>query len=439
MGKVGLISLGCSKNLVDSEVMLGLLKHSGFSITNSEEDADIVIINTCSFISSAREESIDTIGDIISKGNKKVIVTGCMAQRYSEKLREMFDRKIDAIVGVDEHVRIVEICRAVLNGKGQLCCVSKSPKYLYDHETPRLISTPRHYAYVKIAEGCDNFCTYCVIPQIRGRYRSRSIDSIVAEVNKLAGIGVKEIVLIAQDTTYFGKEISSYNITDLLRKLVTIKGIEWIRVLYAHPAHIDDDFLQIIADEEKICSYIDLPLQHINDKILKRMGRDVTSYQIYKLIDHIRDKIPRVTMRTSLIVGFPGEGESEFQELITFIKYAEFDHLGAFAYSPEEGTEAEKLDGQVPESVKEERLDQIAEVHRKIALRKRRKLIGQRCRVIVDSTETELPIGRTQGQAPEIDDVVFIIDENETVKEGDFVDVEILDVHGNYDLIGSVE
>ena len=436
--RVGMISLGCAKNLVDSEVMLGLLKENGYEITPDEKDADILIVNTCAFVDSAKQESIDAINQLIrsnGKLGKKIIVAGCLAQRYSSQLEEQLGSRIHALVGAGDFHHILNACEAVLNGKRIFNRVSQTPTYLYDHSTPRLRATPLHFAYVKIAEGCDNCCSYCVIPQVRGRYRSRSAESVVAEVSSLVQSGVREVNLIAQDTTYYGQDLGGVvNLTSLLRKLICIPDLQWIRILYGHPAHISHELLTLMAEEEKLCSYIDLPIQHIHDEILKRMGRRTTRSQIRALISRIRRIVPDVTLRTSLIVGFPGETEQQFKTLMQFVEEAQFDHLGVFAYSTEEGTKAGDMTDQVPESVKEERFDRIAELHELIATEKRRRVIGQQKVVLVDRGGYQA-IRRTQGQAPEIDDVVYITD-GDGCERGEFVNLEIIDTCGTYDLMG---
>ena len=438
--RVGMISLGCTKNLIDSEVMLGLLTEKGYEITPHEEDADILIVNTCAFIDAAKQESMNTILQLIRSNDghhRKIIVAGCLAQRYGDQLERELGGRIHAIVGAGDFHHITDICEAVLAEAGLFKRISKIPSYLYDHNVPRLRTTPSHFAYVKIAEGCDNHCSYCVIPQVRGRYRSRAIESVAAEVDSLARSGVREVDLIAQDTTCYGKDLENEtNLPSLLRRLTRISDIRWIRVLYCHPAHISDEFLELIAEEEKICSYMDIPVQHIHDDILKKMGRRTTQSRIRALIAKIKNTIPEVTLRTSLIVGFPGETEEHFSALMEFVEQAQFDHLGVFAYSVEEGTKAADMEHQVPEPVKHERVDRIALLHQQIAAKKRRRLIGQRKLVIVDNGGDQ-PIGRTQGQAPEIDDIVHITD-GEVYERGEFVELEIIDTCETYDLIGKV-
>jgi ribosomal protein S12 methylthiotransferase len=459
--RVGMISLGCMKNLVDSEVMLGLLREKGYGITPHENNADILIINTCAFIDAAKQESLDTILQVVSSNGehqRKIIVAGCLAQRYSRQLEEELGGEIHALLGTGDLHYITDACEAVLAGEGFFKQVSETPSYLYDHNTPRLRTTRPHYAYVKIAEGCDNRCSYCVIPQLRGRYRSRSVESIVAEVSYLVKDGVKEVNLIAQDTTCYGQDLwgrtslrlqhspgilgdgrplvrDGADLPSLLRRLIRIPDMQWIRILYGHPAHISDELLTLIASEEKICSYIDVPVQHIHDEILRKMGRRTSQSQIQALIAKIRNTIPDVTLRTSLIVGFPGETEQHFNRLMKFVKQVEFDHLGVFAYSVEEGTKAADMPDHVPESVKKERMDRIARLHEQIAMKGRKRLIGQQKIALVDSGGDQA-IGRTQGQAPEIDDIVYITGDD--VKSGEFVKLEITDTCGPYDLIGRV-
>jgi ribosomal protein S12 methylthiotransferase len=427
------------KNLVDSEVMLGLLKQKGYEITPYEGQADILVVNTCAFIDAAKQESVDTILELASSDdghNRKIIVAGCLAQRYGNRLEEEFGDGIHAIVGTGDFHHITDACEAVLAGASFFHRVSDTPDYLYHEKTPRLRTTPSHYAYVKIAEGCDNCCSYCVIPQVRGRYRSRSIESVVSEVASLALSGVREVNLIAQDTTNYGWDLQNGELLpSLLKQLVRISDVGWIRILYGHPAHISDEFLALIAAEDKICSYVDIPVQHINSDILRKMSRQTTQEQIYGIIEKIRSMIPDVTLRTSLIVGFPGETEQHFGELVQFVKQAQFDHLGVFAYSAEEDTRAAEMSNPVPDSVKQERLDQIAQLHEEIAATKRQRLVGRREVVLVDSGGNQA-VGRTQGQAPEIDDVVYIADGK--VKSGEFLDLEIVDTCGPYDLIGRI-
>jgi ribosomal protein S12 methylthiotransferase len=416
--------------------MVGLLKENGFDITPDEKKADILIVNTCAFIDDAKDESMDTIVKSIKSGkkrNRKIVVTGCLAQRYSELLEKKFAGKIHAILGTGDFNEIVEACKSALAGK-HFSKVSESSSYIYDHLTPRLLATPSHFAYVKIAEGCDNCCSYCVIPQIRGHYRSRTVESILAEVNSLVESGVKEAILIAQDTTCYGKDLNGTDLPLLLKQLV-LSEISWIRVLYAHPEHISDNFIRLMAEEDKVCSYVDLPVQHINDDILRRMGRKTTGVEIRKLIDKIRSTVPEVTLRTSLMVGFPGETDEQFDELMDFVNDVRFDHLGVFTYSAEEGTGAVGMGHQVPDTIKQERMSQIAELHEQIADEKRRSLIGRKIMVLIDQVDdaNSQAIGRTQGQAPEIDDVVYINDVN--AKTGEFIKVEIVDTINVYDLL----
>ena len=432
--KVGIVSLGCSKNLVDTEVMLGLLGREGYEITTDASEADVIIINTCSFIEQATEESLNAIDEFVGSDiDRKVIVTGCLAQRYGKRLRQELPG-IGAILGTGDFEHIVDACEAVLQDR-VLDIITKKPLYLYDHTTPRLLATLPHIANVKIAEGCDNRCSYCIIPRVRGRYRSRSIDSIVAEVEALTQAGVREIDLIAQDTTYYGADLKDgTDLTLLLRKLLEVPDVGWIRVLYAYPSRISDDFLELMAENEKLCSYVDVPVQHIHNSILNAMGRKTSQSRIRSTLERIRAIVPDVTLRTSLMVGFPGEGEEHFQALMDFVTEVEFDHLGVFAFSVEKGTRAARMGRQVPPEIKNERLIQIAALHRLIAEKKRQSLIGQKMVAMIDVVEPKV-VARTQGQAPDIDDEVFILDDCKS-KPGEFVEVEIVDTQSSYDLIG---
>lgn len=435
---VKLISLGCSKNLVDSEVMLGLLKESEYEISLNELDdskADITIINTCAFIESAKQESIDTILEVASdiKSDQKIIVTGCLAQRYVNELAHEIP-EIDAFVGTGEFHKIVDVCDSLFHqGDGKIHLNVGTPKYLYNHRTPRITTTPPHYAYLKIAEGCDKKCSFCAIPMMRGAYRSRSIKSLVREAKSLAREGVKELILISQDSTYYGVDrYGKVMLPTLLRELTQIDELEWIRLMYAYPSQVNDELLEVIAQESKICSYLDMPVQHIDDVVLYRMNRGTTPNLIRSKLTQIRKIIPDVILRTSLLVGFPSETDEQFEELVDFVHEAEFDHLGVFAYSQEDGTPAARLEEQIPEQVKQERLDYLANIQADIAIRKRKKMIGRKTKVLVDAVDESSSIARTAGQAPEIDDVVYI--RNAEIPIGEFVSVEIKSTRG-FDLI----
>ncbi|MBU1045140.1 MAG: 30S ribosomal protein S12 methylthiotransferase RimO [Candidatus Omnitrophica bacterium] len=434
--KVALISLGCSKNLVDSEIMLGFLKKAGFEIKADANGADIAIINTCAFIKEAKQEAIDEIFHLIElkkkKKLRKIIVAGCLPQRYAQDLPELL-KEVDGFVGPGSIDKIISVIKKADNNNFKL--ITAENHYLYKHTTPRQSLTPSHYAYVKIADGCDNRCTYCVIPQIRGAYRSRTIESITAEVKLLVKKGVKEINLISQDSTFYGQDIyQKFSLDLLLKQLVKIKGDFWIRILYSHPLHFNKTLLDTIKAEPKICKYIDLPIQHINDKILKLMGRKVSKQQIKSLIKQIRAKLPDVALRTSLIVGFPQESEANFKELYDFVKTAEFERLGVFAYSQEENTLAAKLKGQIPEKIKQRRLKKIMTLQQEIIIKKHNALIGREIDVLIEEVpEKNLAAGRSQFDAPDVDGLIYVNGEN--LQPGDMVKVKITDSMV-YDLIG---
>lgn len=434
--KVSLISLGCSKNLVDSEIMLGFIKKAGFTIKEYPVGSDIAIINTCAFIKEAKQEAIDAIFNLIElkKQNKlkKIIVAGCLPQRYAQDLPELL-KEVDGFIGPGSIDKIVSVIKKADNNAYTL--ITENNHYLYKHTTPRVSLTPKHYAYVKIADGCDNCCTYCVIPQIRGSYRSRTIESITAEVKLLIKKGVKEINLISQDSTFYGKDIYGKPSLDLLLKnLVKIKGDFRLRILYSHPLHFNKSVLNTIKNEPKICKYVDLPIQHINDKILKLMSRKVTKQQIKSMINNIRTIMPEVALRTSLIVGFPRESESNFKELYNFVKAMEFERLGVFTYSQEENTIAAGLKGQIPEKIKQSRLNEIMTLQQKIIEKKHNMLIGKQMQVLIEEVPKKSPAcGRSQFDAPDVDGLVYV--NGSKLKPGDMLNVKITDSMV-YDLIG---
>ncbi len=442
--KVSLISLGCAKNQVDSEVILGNLKYYGYQLTSDEQAADVIIINTCGFIEDAKEESIDTIlqvGKLKELDNAKtLVVCGCLSQRYKEELKVEIP-EIDLLLGIDQWDKMGIILNRYFEGKpvteGFLL-----KDYLYSHESPRIPLDLTEYkgtAYIKIAEGCDNHCSYCAIPLIRGNYRSRSIESIKKEAERLAKAGVKEINLIAQETTRYGLDYyGEYKLTELLQELTKIPELTWIRFLYGHPARIDQKLIAIIAEEDKICPYLDLPLQHINDKMLKRMNRKGSKNEVKLLIDKLRKAIPDVVLRTSFMVGFPGEKEEDFKELLDFIKEIKFDYVGIFKYSKEENTPAAELDGEVDEGTKDERYKLATELQQKITREKRSYWTGKTFEVLVDSTlqeEASSYLARTKYQAPEVDGSVIIPDSRMEV--GSFAKVKITQIIEN-DLIGEI-
>lgn len=441
--KVGMISLGCPKNQVDAEVMVGLLVDAGHEITPSETEAEAIVVNTCAFIKDATEESIQAIletAELKERGRlKHLIVTGCMSQRYKSGLMKELP-EVDAYLGTGEFDRVAEVLAGLAKGTGERKPHRVPvPKTVYSHDTPRVRFTPKHWCYLKVSEGCDNRCSYCVIPSVRGRLRSRRADSIITEAGKMVRQGVKEVCLIAQDTTAYGADdISCPSLTGLLAELESVKGLEWVRLLYTHPAHYTDELLDFIAGSGKVVKYLDIPVQHIDDEILARMGRKVTAREIRALIKRIRAKVPGVALRTSIIVGFPGETREKFLSLLRFVKSAEFDHLGVFTYSEEEGTPAAGFAGKVSEELAAERRDQVMKAQAKISLKKNRARVGQKYKVLVDgpSKESELLIaGRAYFQAPDIDGVVYITEGR--VKPGMMVDVEITEAHP-YDLVGRV-
>lgn len=446
--KICLTSLGCPKNLVDSEVMLGILKQNNFELVANEEDADILIVNTCGFIGDAKEESINAILRLAQYKEtgkcRLLIVAGCLTQRYKDELAKELT-EVDFFIGTGEYPKIAEIIK---NGSNQKV-IAGIPKYVHDYDTPRILATPRYSAYVKIAEGCSNYCSYCTIPSIRGEFRSRPLDSVIKEIENLAAQGVKEINLIAQDSTSYGMDRDdSAGLETLLKKAVEVSGIEWVRLLYLYPGKITKNLIHLIRDEKKICKYIDMPIQHINNRILRAMNRNHTHVpeglnrgktQIQEIIKMIRQEIPDSALRTSLIVGFPGETEEEFDELLNFVKDTRFDRLGVFTYSKEEGTPAFKMTGQVAENVKKIRLRKIMKAQAKISGEKNRILLGTTQKVLVEgvSEETEFLLkGRSMQQAPDnIDGITYI--NKGSASPGDIVPVLITDA-GEYDIIGEI-
>jgi len=426
-----MVSLGCPKNQVDAEQMLGVLAKQGFEITPEQDQADVIVVNTCGFIGSAKEESIGAILDAarMKKQGKcrALIVAGCLAQRYKDELSKELP-EADAIIGTAEIPKVAEICGYVL-GKHEHFVTASSPTLVFG--LPRVSTTPRHYRYLKIAEGCSNRCSYCAIPLIRGNFTSRPIDSIIEEAKRLADEGTRELVLLAQDSTqYRDRDI---DLPRLLTKLTKVRGLKWIRLMYVYPGKVSNALISVLADEEKLCKYLDIPVQHIDDRILAAMNRRGTSGDIKRTIERLRKKVPGIALRTSLIVGFPGETEVAFKRLYSFVKEYEFEHLGVFTYSPEEGTTAIDLPGRVPEDVAQERLDRIMKAQAKISLMKNRALIGTRQTVLVDTLEDMALIGRLQTQAPEIDGSVYLSETD--AAPGEFVEVTITDAR-EYDLMG---
>ncbi|PLY00820.1 MAG: 30S ribosomal protein S12 methylthiotransferase RimO [Desulfuromonas sp.] len=444
MGKhtVSLVSLGCPKNLVDAEIMLGHLPEDRYEIVTEEQQAEIIIVNTCTFINDAKEESIETILDLADlkvRGRcRMLVVTGCLPQRYREELQVEFP-EVDLFMGTSDAPRIVELLESGMGGKDSLAAIEEQPDYLYDHTTPRAASSPFYSTYVKIAEGCSHHCSYCVIPQVRGALRSRSIDSVVTEVRELVSKGVVEVNLIAQDITAFGRDRDDEATLEmLLRELVKIEDLQWLRLLYAYPDGISDELLELVATEEKICSYLDIPLQHIDNELLGQMNRRIDEQGVRDLIARIRDRLPDVTLRTSFIVGFPGETDTQFAKLQEFVAAGHFERVGVFRYSREEGTPAADMEAQIPERTKQARYRKLMKAQSRVSFRKNRALVGHIEPVLVEgySEETELLLrGRSVRQAPDVDGQVYITAGQADV--GEVVQLKITD-SSEYDLIGEI-
>jgi len=439
--RVSLVSLGCPKNLVDAEVMLGHLPAQRFEIIVDESQADIIIVNTCSFINDAKEESIDTILEVADYKEtgacRMLIVSGCLPQRYQEDLQQQLP-EVDLFLGVSEGARIVELIDRQLGSDSSTLEIG-APDYLYDHTTPRVNSSPAYTSYVKIAEGCSNRCSYCIIPQLRGDLRSRSIASVVTEVRALATQGVTEINLIAQDITAYGRDRQDgATIEGLLKELVKVEEIVWIRLLYAYPDGVSDELIELIATQEKICNYLDLPLQHIDDAILKQMNRRLGEQDVRELLQRMRTRIPDLTLRTSFIVGFPGESREQFEKLLTFVEEGHFERVGVFRYSREEGTPAAAFPHQVPAPTKKSRLNKLMKAQARVSFAKNRALVGRVEQVLIEgySDETDLLLkGRSARQAPDIDGQYLITAGHADV--GEYVSLKITD-SSEYDLIGEM-
>ena len=435
---MNIVSLGCPRNLVDSEVMLGALQDAGYGISEEASGTDVVIVNTCAFIEDAKKESVDVVLQLIDLKKKgligRLLVSGCLAQRYSGELKEEL-KEVDAFVGVGEIRDIVDVVRRS-SGNERVVKVKKNPGFLYDHKSPRLLITPAHYAYIKIQEGCVNRCSYCVIPRLRGDYRSRTVESVLKEASSLLK-SVSEINLIGQDTTLYGRDLyDKPALPELLRRISELPEREaWIRLLYTHPAHFTDELIDAIRGYP-VCKYVDLPVQHINETILTRMNRHVKRGRILSLIEKLRKSIPSLTLRTSVIVGFPGETEAQFEELISFIKETRFERLGAFVYSREEGTPAFDFKGQLPEKVKKERLDRIMKLQQSISESINAGSLGRVVRVLVDKRlegEDNLFLARTEADAPEVDGSVYLTASG--IDAGSFVNARITGTL-EYDLVG---
>ena len=440
--KIAMISLGCPKNLVDTEKILGLLHRAGYTTTSQAEGADLLLVNTCAFVQSAQEESIEAILEMArlkeTGSCRALIVVGCLPQRFGHELANQLP-EVDAWLGVDQATTVFQACERLLarngsKGEGR----PPSPALPDDMVSlPRVLCTPSHYAYLKIAEGCRNFCSYCVIPSIRGDLKSRPLPSLLREAKELANRGVKELILVAQDLGNYGRDLAPpVTLVDLLEDLCRIEGLEWIRLLYMHPGHLPEGLISLVATEPKICPYLDLPLQHIDDGILKAMNRRVTSAEIRSLIRRLKASLPRLSLRTTFLVGFPGESDAQFSTLLDFAEEIEFDHLGAFAYSREEGTEAARMKNQVPRKVKEARLQKLMETQAAISRKRNLALVGTTQRILIDgkgSPEALSWKGRASWQAPEIDGVVYV--RKAPGAPGEFVEVEIVEAD-TYDLVG---
>ncbi len=439
MLKIALESLGCSKNLVDAEIMMGILNRKGYKLVGDFEEADIILVNTCGFIESAKQESIDTILDLAQlkeTGNLKLlIVTGCLAQRYSNELQAEIP-EIDAIVGTGSYQQIDEII-AGLEKENNIISLNDI-EFAYNEDLPRYVTTPDYMAYLKIGEGCDNHCTYCIIPKLRGKYRSRKMEDIIREAKELASNGVKELVVIAQDTTKYGIDLyGEVKLPQLLEELAKIEGIKWIRIMYSYPESITEELVKVMKKYDNICNYFDMPIQHASNKVLKLMNRHTTKEDIKSKVDMIRSYIPDATLRTTIIVGFPGETEEDFNELVQFAKDVEFDRLGAFTYSREEDTAADKLPNHIEEDIKLKRRDKLMLVQQEISQRLNAKKINNEYEVLIEEQiEDKVYVGRTQGDAEEIDSIVYVKSENQ-LEPGDFVKVKINNAL-EYDLMGDV-
>lgn len=441
MMKILFISLGCDKNLVDSEVMLGLLAEKGYGFTDDETQADIIVVNTCCFIGDAKEESVNTILEMAewkNKGKLKgLIVTGCLAERYREEILKEIP-EVDAVVGTASYDRIAEVIEQAAAGEQKL--LYGNTDRLVMTETGRILTTGGHYAHLKIAEGCDKHCTYCIIPKLRGRYRSFPMEKLVKEAQELADQGVKELILVAQETTMYGTDLyGEKKLHELLKELCRIRGIRWIRIQYCYPEEIYEELIRTIRDEPKICHYLDLPIQHASDAVLRRMGRKTSQAALREQIDRLREAIPDICLRTTLISGFPGETQADHETLVQFVRECGFDRLGVFAYSQEEDTPAAVLPDQIPEEIKEARRDEIMELQQDIVFDKCEAMTGRVLDVMIEgkAADENVYVGRTYMDAPDVDGLIFVPAQEELMS-GDFVRVRVTGAL-EYDLIGEME
>ena len=441
--KILFISLGCDKNLVDTEKMLGLLGSEGFQFTDSEEEADIIVINTCCFIGDAKEESVNTILDMArykEEGNcKALIVTGCLAQRYQQEILTEIP-EVDGILGTTSYDQIASMVKRILEKKEEHISFFRDIDALPKTEKGRIVTTGGYYAFLKIAEGCDKRCTYCIIPSLRGHYRSVPMEDLIEEAKDLAGKGVKELILVAQETTLYGSDLYGKKMLPaLLKELAKIPGIQWIRIQYCYPEEITDELIQVIKEEDKVCHYLDIPIQHASDAVLKRMGRRTTQAELKPTIAKLRREIPDIAMRTTLISGFPGETEEDHRQLMEFVDEMEFERLGVFPYSLEEDTPAALMPDQIPQELKEERRDQIMELQQEIAFQKAEDLVGEVLEVMIEGKVADEPVyvGRTYMDSPNVDGLIFVNGDRELLS-GDFVRVRVTGA-SEYDLIGEIE
>jgi ribosomal protein S12 methylthiotransferase len=446
--KVGFISLGCPKNLVDSEVMMGELQQSGYEITTDASEADTLVVNTCGFIDSAKQESVDAILEaarLKAEGKcQRLVVAGCLVERYRDDLLKELP-EVDAFIGTNQIKEITQVCDERVNTRSLpvLPIGNQTATYLYDESSPRLLATPHYMAYIKIAEGCDRPCAFCFIPQMRGHFRSRRFGSILKEAQDLATRGVKEIVLVAQDSSRYGEDLGERDaLAHLLRELTRLDAVEWVRVMYTYPTHISDAFLDVLATEEKAVKYLDMPLQHASANVLKLMKRGGTRRSLERLIERVRERVPGIAVRTTFITGFPGETEEDFEELLSFIRNVEFDRVGVFTYSDEEGTPAFDLPNKVDPKVAKRRRDRLMKEQARISRRINKARVGSTVRVLFEGASKESDLiwqGRMETQAADIDGTVLINDAPEgfTPLPGQFFDVEITEAH-DYDLIGHI-
>lgn len=438
--KILFISLGCDKNLVDSEVMLGLIQEKGYEITNDDTQADIIVVNTCCFINDAKEESINTILEVAeykkSGQLKALIVTGCLAERYKEEIQKEIE-EVDAVLGTTGYERIVDVIEEVLAGKKHIQTfqnINYLPKL-----SKRINTTGGHFSYLKIAEGCNKHCTYCIIPKVRGDYRSVPMEQLLLEAKALVVNGVKELILVAQETTLYGVDLyGEKRLPQLLKELCKIEGLEWIRILYCYPEEITDELIQTIKEENKICNYLDIPVQHGADRVLKRMGRRTNRQELIDIVSKLRKEIPDITLRTTLITGFPGETKEDHEQLKEFVKMLKFDRLGVFTYSPEEDTPAAMMEEQIEESIKKQRRDELMEIQQKIAFEQAEDMLYKKLKVMIEGklSEDDVFIGRTYKDAPNVDGFIFVKSAHELMS-GQFVTAFVTDAK-EYDLIGEV-